>query len=59
VIHPDRINAAAASITIHHETDSIYHPGLEMKYLDGSKELTFTRDEQMKSITPWFDHGIK
>ena len=59
VIHPDRINASTASISIYHETDSIYHPGLEMKYLDGTKELTFTRDEQMKSITPWFDSWHK
>ncbi|MCX6285936.1 MAG: hypothetical protein NTY96_02315 [Bacteroidetes bacterium] len=59
VIHPDRINASTASISIYHETDSIYHPGLEMKYLDGTKELTFTRDESMKSITPWFDSWHK
>jgi len=59
MIHPDRINAASASISIYHETDSIFHPGLEMKYLDGSRELTFTRDEQVKSITPWFDSWHK
>jgi len=59
IIHPDRINAASASISIYHEADSIYHPGLEMKYLDGGRELTFTKDEQMKSITPWFDSWHK
>jgi len=59
VIRPDRINASSASISIYHQTDSIYHPGLEMKYIDGTRELSFTREERMKTITPWFDSWHK
>ncbi len=59
VIRPDRINASSASISIYHETDSIYHPGLEMKYIDGTRELSFTREERMKTMTPWFDSWHK
>ncbi|MCX6283286.1 MAG: hypothetical protein NTW31_03485 [Bacteroidetes bacterium] len=59
VIHPKKINAAAASISIYHETDSIFHPGLEMKYFDSLKELSFTKDVRLNSITPWFDSWHK
>ena len=59
VIRSNKINAASASISIYHETDSIYHPGLEMKYIDSIKELSFTKDVRMKSITPWFDSWHK
>ncbi|MCX6252098.1 MAG: hypothetical protein NTX61_15280 [Bacteroidetes bacterium] len=61
VIHKDRINSGMASITIYHENDSIYHPGLQMKYMDEKKELTLTRDERVATISPWFDsfHNIE
>ncbi len=59
VIRPEKINAASASVSIYHETDSIYHSGLEMKYSDSLRELSFTRDVRMKSITPWFDSWHK
>ncbi|MEI7492197.1 MAG: hypothetical protein WCK92_12415 [Bacteroidota bacterium] len=59
VIHPKKINATSASISIYHETDSIFHPGLEMKYFDSLKELSFTKDVRLNSITPWFDSWHK
>lgn len=59
VIRPRKITAPAASISIYHGTDSIFHPGLEMKYLDSLQELSFTKDETMKTITPWFDSWHK
>jgi len=61
VIRTDRINSGHASITIYHDNDSIYHPGLQMKYIDEKKELSFTKDERITSISPWFDsfHGIE
>ncbi|MFZ4562697.1 MAG: hypothetical protein ACOYNU_04895 [Bacteroidales bacterium] len=61
VIRPDRINSGMASVTIYHENDSIFHPGLQMKYLDsqtathGNRELSFTKDERTAVISPWFD----
>ncbi len=55
IIRPDRINSSKASITIYYENDSIYHPGLQMKYLDETKELSFSKDERMATICPWFD----
>ncbi|MCX6282099.1 MAG: hypothetical protein NTU51_09050 [Bacteroidetes bacterium] len=59
VIRPKKVNAASASISIYHESDSIFHPGLEMKYFDSLKELTFTKDVRLNSITPWFDSWHK
>ena len=61
VIRPDRINSADASVTIHFEQDSIYHPGLVMKYLDEAKELSLNKNERIAVISPWFDtyHDIE
>ncbi|HNY01796.1 MAG TPA: hypothetical protein PKG48_04375 [Bacteroidales bacterium] len=55
VIRPDRINSAMASITIYFGSDSIFHPGLQLKYKDDTKELSFTKDERVTTISPWFD----
>lgn len=61
IIRPDRINSGNASITIFHEDDSIYHPGLQLKYIDEKKELSFTKDERLTAVSPWFDsyHNIE
>jgi hypothetical protein len=61
VIRPDRINSGLASVTIHHDEDSIYHSGLQFKYLDEPKELSMTKDERQAVISPWFDsyHDIE
>ncbi|MBN1198839.1 MAG: hypothetical protein JXA23_05775, partial [Bacteroidales bacterium] len=55
IIRPDRINSSDAAVTIHHDQDSIYHPGLVFKYLDKKKELSLNKDERITLITPWFD----
>ncbi len=61
IIRPDRINSGMASITIYYENDSIFHPGLQLKYMDEKKELSFTKDERVTTISPWFDsyHNIE
>lgn len=61
VIRPDRINSSMASVAIYLDTDSIYHPGIQLKYLDESehsedaKELSFTKDERVATTSPWYD----
>ncbi len=61
IIRPDRINSGMASITIYYENDSIFHPGLQLKYMDEKKELSFAKDERVTIISPWFDsyHNIE
>jgi hypothetical protein len=59
IIRPDRINSALASVAIYHDADSIYHPGLQMKYLDPTREISFSKDERLASISPWFDSWHK
>jgi len=59
IIRHDRINSGLASITIYHDNDSIYHPGLQMKYIDEMKELSMTKDERVVSVSPWFDSWHK
>lgn len=55
IIRPDRINASSATATIYYENDSIFHPNIQMKYMDEKKELTLTKDEQMRVFSPWYD----
>jgi len=61
IIRDDRINSGMASITIYYENDSIFHPGLQLKYMDDKRELSFNKDERVPSISPWFDsyHNIE
>lgn len=61
IIRNDRINSGMASVCIYYDNDSVFHPGLQLKYMDDKKELSFTKDERSTSISPWFDsyHNIE
>lgn len=55
VIRPDRLISQRASATIYHESDSIYHPGLQLRYIDESKELSLLRSDDGASSSPYYD----
>jgi hypothetical protein len=55
VIYPDRISSALASATIICEEDSIYHPGLQLNYVDANKELSLVRTGEGISKSPFYD----
>ncbi len=55
VIYPDRISSVLASASIHFEEDSIYHPGLQMNYVDENKELSLIRAGGEGAKSPFFD----
>ncbi len=55
IIRKDRISSSRASVTIYWENDSIYHPGLQMKYIDNSKELSLIRIGEGIANSPYFD----
>ncbi len=55
IIRPDRINSAMASATIYYEDDSIFHQGMQLKYMDNTKELSFVKEERESTFSPWFD----
>lgn len=54
-IRKDRVSSNFASISIFWKEDSIYHPGLELKYIDITKELTLIRGLNDLSLSPFFD----
>ncbi|MBN2728031.1 MAG: hypothetical protein JXR53_02300 [Bacteroidales bacterium] len=54
-IRKDRVNSDNASLSILFDGDSIYHPGLTMKYLDSLKELSFVRLNEGLAQTPFFN----
>ncbi|MEI6574742.1 MAG: hypothetical protein WCO63_01035 [Bacteroidota bacterium] len=55
IIRKDRISSSRASITIYWEEDSVYHPGLEMKYMNATRELSMLRTEEGMPQSPYFD----
>ncbi len=55
IIRKDRISSADASVKIIWEEDSIFHPGLQMKYLYEENELSLLRGKEGISKTPFFD----
>ncbi|MEI8202952.1 MAG: hypothetical protein WCH34_08070 [Bacteroidota bacterium] len=54
-IRKDRISSASGSATIYWEQDSIYHPGIEVKYLNEKKELSLLRMADGLGRSPYFD----
>lgn len=51
----DQISANPASLSIIAGDDSIYHPGLQLKYLDDKRQLVMHRAEDGISESPFFD----
>jgi hypothetical protein len=54
-IRKDKISSNLASVTIYCKEDSIYHPSLEMKYMNETKELTLIRGMNDISESPFFN----
>lgn len=55
VIRPDRLISQRASATIYHEGDSIFHPGLQVRYIDESRELSLVRNSDGASSSPYYN----
>ncbi|MBN2173535.1 MAG: hypothetical protein JW731_05355 [Bacteroidales bacterium] len=60
VIYPDRISSALATASIMFEEDSIYHPGLQMNYVNDKRELSLIRAGDGRVKSPYYDsyHSI-
>ncbi len=54
IIRPDRITSENASVTIKFENDSIYHPGLNFKYIVEAREVSMINGDN-RTIIPYFD----
>ncbi|HKR06723.1 MAG TPA: hypothetical protein VJY62_18960 [Bacteroidia bacterium] len=59
VVKPDRIVSDKASVNIFWEKDgkkdSIYHPGIELKYLKEKREISVLTNTQTNTSAPFFD----
>jgi hypothetical protein len=51
----EQLTSTPASVTIFAGNDSIYHPGLQMKYSDRTRELSMVRTDQGVSMSPFFN----
>jgi hypothetical protein len=49
----DRITTQKAAVSIYLSGDSIYHPNINMRYLDSSREFSLLRDEKGFSRAPF------
>ncbi|MCU0370992.1 MAG: hypothetical protein MUC31_06225, partial [Bacteroidales bacterium] len=54
-IQGDQITANPASLSIMTNGDSIYHPGLQLKYFDDKRQLVMFRPESGISQSPFFN----
>lgn len=55
VIRKDKITSPDATIVMLWEEDSIFHPGLEMKFNVEARELALIRGQEGLTKTPYFD----
>lgn len=55
VVLADKISTQSASVTIYWQEDSIYHPGLQMTYIEKDKKLSLYRDNQGVAMSPFFN----
>lgn len=55
VIRQERITSENAAVAIYYEADSIYHPGIEFKYMVKQRELSLFRGTEGKSRSPYYD----
>lgn len=55
VIRPDRLVSSRASAVIYLENDSVYHPGLRLRYNLADNEMVLTRDDEGLGQSPFFD----
>lgn len=53
VVRPDRLISQRATATIYHENDSIYHPGLQLRYLHENREIALIRNGEGVSGSPF------
>ncbi len=60
VVRKEKITADNAAVTFLLDTDSIYHPAVELKYIVKDRELALIRGEEGKNQSPYFDsfHNI-
>jgi hypothetical protein len=54
-IRPDKFISARAAVTIHIDGDSIFHPGLQVRYNLMNNELVMSRGEEGLSQSPFFN----
>jgi len=59
-ILPDRIVTQRAAVSMYLSGDSIYHPNINMRYLDAQREFSLLRDEKGFSKAPFMNtfHNI-
>lgn len=55
VIRPDRFVSARAAALIYLENDSIYHPGIQVRYNLANNELVMSRGDEGLSQSPFFN----
>lgn len=55
IIRPNRLVSARTSATVYYKDDSIYHPGLRLRYNQDDNELIMERDEEGLGQSPFYD----
>lgn len=55
VFRPDRLSSQRASATWYHEGDSIFHPGVQLRYNHENRELILNRSTDGPTASPFYN----
>jgi hypothetical protein len=55
VIRTDRLVSPRTSVAIYLDADSIYHPGLQLRYIDENREISLVRTSEGASASPYYN----
>jgi hypothetical protein len=55
VIRTDRLVSPRTSVAIYLDADSIYHPGLQLRYIDENREISLVRSSEGASASPYYN----
>ncbi len=56
VFRPQGMTSVSASILFFIENDSVFHPDMQINYIDNSRELSVSQNQKIISQSPWYNH---
>lgn len=55
VFNSQGASSVSASIILHLEDEMVFHPDLQLNYIERSRELSLSRNERIMSQSPWYN----
>lgn len=55
VFRPDRLISPRTSVSVYLDSDSIFHPGVQLRYIDETREISCLRSSEGASASPYYN----